>query len=1681
MHDLDCASDADLQAFVLGELPEAFAAVLAAHLEGCPRCEAAARRLDAATDPAVRALRRAFAGAAPGTEAGRDDRTPAPAGQASGITATAALQPGAAAPDGDGLPARVAGYTILARLGLGGMGVVYKARQQRPDRLVALKMLPAGEHGGPEWRARLLAEAEALARVQHPHILQIHGVGEQEGRAFLVLEYAVHGSLAERLKEAPLPPPAAARLVETLAEAVHFAHERGIVHRDLKPGNILLASGGRKPPECGGSSSGDSCPALAECVPKVADFGLAKLVGGGTGLTCTGMILGTPSYMAPEQADGQGKEAGPATDVYALGAILYECLTGRPPFRAASQAATLRQVLSEEPLSPRRLDSSVPRDLDTVCLKCLEKEPARRYASAQALAEDLARFGTGQPLRARPVGPAGKAVKWVRRNPVGAGLVAALMLLAVGAAGVLWWAQQQHEDRAAERARRRQAADGAVAVALGQARLLLEQARATPLTDAGKFNEALATATSAAELTRAAEVSDELRQEVAELVATLRDEGEAAERDRRLLAALAAVRGPREGPMPRRDDSGQVTGLAQPGADEQFQAAFRAWDEHFDADALPTDVAAARLRARPPAVVSEVVAALDEWAGERRQDQTRRQNDPAAWQRRCRSLEALAAALDDDAPDRRQLRDMLARGTLQRERALGLLSVALRPVPVPFDVGPGEDQRRLRQWAAEARQRVATEPVLRLLTLARALQAAGDDALAEALLRAAVDARPQELALHAALGKFLEDRQPPRWAEAVRCYEAARALRPAAGEALAQALVLAGDGVAGLALYDQLVAQRPDNPWLHGRRGIALNRLGRHEEAAAAYRQTLRLQPDYAEAWTNLGITLDDLGRLPEAEAALRQALRCRADFPEAYLAHNSLGVVLERQGRLAEAEAAYREAIRLKPDEPNPHANLSPVLGARGRHVEAEAEAREAVRLRPEMSVAHLNLGAALYAQDRFPDAEAEFRESVRLRPNAPARCNLGNALHRQGRTREAEAAFREALRLKPDYPEAYTNLGMILMHSDRLAEAEACCREAVRLKPDFGLGHYNLARVLGDCGRNAEAEAEYREALRLEPDNIDARLNLGHVLNEQHRHKEAEAVCREAIRRQPQHPTARVNLGLALAGQGRLREAEAEYRAALRIKPDAAVAHHNLADALFGQGRVQEAEPEYREAIRLRPEQASYNSDLGALLTDGLHRYKEAEALFRQAIRLDPRNAEWHCNLGNALFRQNRLEEAEAAFREALRLKPGHSGAQNNLAYTLRGRGRLREAEAAFRAVIRLKPDVAALHFDLGDVLADQGRFEEAEAAFREVVRLRPDYPLGHVNVGYALANRGRPREAEAAYREAIRLQPDLPLAHNGLGAALLYQGRHKEAEAAQREAIRLQPAYPDAYHNLGSCLAAQARYKEAEAAYREAVRLRPNFARTHYDLAATLSRLGRLPEAEAAYREAIRLRPDYAEAHCNLGALLRRQGRLAEALKLLRRGHELGTHTPGWHYPSAEWVAQCERLAELEQRLPQVRKGDARPASAAEALEFAALCSEYLHLPLVAARLYAAAFAAAPALAGAPQAMHRYNAACAAVRAAVGGDRGAGPPPDKSAALLRRQALAWLRQDLTLHASAAGRPEPAGQQLVRTRLALWERDDDLAPVRALAQLPDAERADWRRLWDDVAALRRRLGEPK
>ncbi len=656
-----------------------------------------------------------------------------------------------------------------------------------------------------------------------------------------------------------------------------------------------------------------------------------------------------------------------------------------------------------------------------------------------------------------------------------------------------------------------------------------------------------------------------------------------------------------------------------------------------------------------------------------------------------------------------------------------------------------------------------------------------------------------------------------------------------------------------------------------------------------------------------------------------------------------------------------------------------------------------------------------------------------------------LGEGLARIGAWEQAVAVLREA---QPRHPGNFWinhDLAFTLhkVGPAHLEEAVRYYTAAVALRPSSPGAHLNLGNALKDKSKLNEAIAEYREAINLDKDYAEAHCNLGVALREKGQVDEAINELREAIRLKKDDALAHVDLGIALEGKGRLDEAIAAYREAIRHQKDCVEAHGNLGNALRAKGRLDEAIAECRMALQLKKDDAPSHCNLGvALAVKG--QLDEAIAEFREAIRLNKDDALSHHNFGTALKDKGRLDEALAEFREAIRIKPDYPEAHNGLGTTLADMEWLDEAIAEYQAAIRLKQDYPTPHHNLGNALAKKGRLDEAIAQYQEAVRLKKDNARFHLSLGEALARKRRLDEAIAEYQEAIRLKEHLAEAHYNLGLAFMHKGQSDEAITEYQEAIRL--------------------------------KLRGPIDVAHYTLGNLLRDKGRLDDAVAEYREALRHNMDYPEAHCNLGCALLQQGRFREAVGELRLGHQLGSRNPSWPHPSAQWLRQAERLADLDDRLPKFLKREAQPTDTAERLALAFLCQMHKQLYAAAARWYAEAFAANPRIATELQSGHRYNAACAAALAGCGQGKDASGLGEDEHARLRRQALGWLREDLAAWRRVLEKEPAKARPVVEQQMRHWQQDEDFAGVRApeaLARMPEAERQEWQKLWADVADI--------
>jgi serine/threonine-protein kinase len=865
--------------------------------------------------------------------------------------------------DAAALP-RIPGYEVEGMLGIGGMGIVFRARHLRLNRPVALKMLLAGEYAGPRERGRFQREAEAVAALRHPNVVQVYDVGEADGRPYFTMEFVEGGSLTQRLAGSPQPARSAATLVATLAAAMQMAHQSGIVHRDLKPSNVLLARDG---------------------TPKITDFGLAWRLDGNAGLILSGAPMGTPSYMAPEQARGQAPAIGPAVDVYALGAILYELLTGRPPFRAATAAETIHQVLSCDPDLPSRLSSKVPQDLDTICLKCLYKEPRRRYASAAELKADLDHFLAGEAISARSERWLECLVRRARRRPVLTTLLAAGAVICVAASlACAWYFAEQ-----AAAAREAQAGWAATEWAADED--LREMVRWLNLSSWPEARAALERARG-----RLGERgSAELRRRV--------DRGGD---DLKLAARLEQI------PVDLAHDAMKVTA---DGAVRPYEEAFREAGLGQVTDA-PEAVAA---RVRDSDIRHALVAALDHWSGLTRVTGRRRwvlgvarladtDPDPTGWRARARDPNvrgnpAALAKLIHTARAADQPTQLLL--------ALDKHLVFNGPERLPF-------LRRIQQahpgdfWAN--------------LTLGDVLWKVGPQPQPVEAIRyyqAAVAIRPQAAVAYGDLGLVLSS--VGRKEEGLESYRRAAALDPASSRmhtALAYALSAWG-------LYDEAIdhfyaaARLDPNDAVHGiDLAKCLEFRGRHAEALDQYQRAAALDlqgPIGPKVRSELRDALTRRGRGEEARVAWQTVLDANPPGYDAWYGYAEFCLFLGREDEYRRTRRSLIEKFGATSDRSVAARTARACLLLPG----TDDELREATALvERAVAVASSTMttsdpfflfvrGLAEYRQGRLDPAIATLRgEASRLHGPAP-RLVLALALHRSGRVEEARRALAAAV----------------------------------------------------------------------------------------------------------------------------------------------------------------------------------------------------------------------------------------------------------------------------------------------------------------------------------------------------------------------------------------------------------------------------------------------------------------------------------------------------------------------------------------------------------------------------------------------------------------------------------------------------------------------------------------------
>jgi tetratricopeptide (TPR) repeat protein len=1169
-----CPNDEELARLLDEQLDTTDQDGLVAHVEDCPACR---ERLEELTrGPSLQvggrpvaevAAAPASATASPSADDPYATADPVPASRGATI-------PHGPAPQSAALPEGPApdDYEILSKLGEGGMGVVYRARHRPLNRLVALKMIRPESQDVPEQLARFLIEAEAVARLDHPNVVQIYDYGEVAGVPFFSLELLEGGSLRDRLAGTPQPGRSAAALLVTLARAMDVAHRAHIVHRDLKPANVLFDRAGN---------------------PKITDFGLAKRLEQEDGHTHSGQVMGTPSYMAPEQARGEPRRIGPLVDVYALGAILYEMLTGRPPFKGTTVWETLRQVVEEEPVPPSRLQPRVSRDLETICLKCLAKEPHRRYAGATALADDLHRYLAGEPIRARRTPAWERAVKWVRRHPTAATLLAtaAAVLIGLVGAGLRYDRQVREQERIEFRRVASLRARAGDRIILGQKALAQ-----------GKYADG--------------------KEIVGKLVGEIEHETKLADLHAQALVLLGQL--DRAVSRAAAIEVGRVR--RQAFDDASFAAHF--YGTRFIGLDPAASVQATRAAARAALAAFATEGPADSWTLPPASDMLKPEDRPGIAEGCYEMLLVLAEAEAEPLPGEDPRR--------QADRGLRLLDAAARLRPAStraFHLRRAACLARIDDTAGAKHERAlaaALEPASPFdhfhLGLERYDRGDGPAALREfdAVMQAqpnhfwarcllsicqlnAIPSRPGEA--RAGLTACLQQRPDVPWLYLLRGFAsgqmAALSLQQAeVHTAHADALRLRRYPVG---LHTTSAADAPTSPLSkEGPRGVG--------DPSDATQSRIPIEAD----------TLFDA-----AEADYLQASRRLAAAPSdelLYILHVNRGVLRLQRRRWADAIADLQEAIRLNPSKFFPYDNLAEVYAQQDRLADALAMLAEAILRQPDRADLYRKRARLHVRREEIPAALHDLEDALRYEvPASPAlaadHTERGRLLHGTGRLEEALASYDAALKIAPADAETHRLRVDVLLKRKRYDDVIGSCDAYLAGGPPSA-DLYAL-RGLARAARNdlPGAIADDTQALALRPETPRVLVDRGWAYLFSASPKLALRDFDEALRLDPSLGDAHGGRGNALVLLGQHRDAVVAALASLRHGEPTARTYYNAARTLALAASVAMTEGDRRGFTAVEVA-GGYLDRAQALLGQAIEKLPAAERaeFWRDVIQTDP-----------------------------------------------------------------------------------------------------------------------------------------------------------------------------------------------------------------------------------------------------------------------------------------------------------------------------------------------------------------------------------------------------------------------------------------------------------------------------
>ena len=1406
---------------------------------------------------------------------------------------------------------RIGDYVVISELGRGGMGVVYRAYDLRVNRHVAIKMILNAAQLDAEDLARFQREAQVAARLRHPGIVSLYEVGTHNGQPFLVMEYVEGESFDDLLKRDRIGPRQTATIIAEVASALQHAHDQAVIHRDIKPANVLLDGSGRA---------------------HITDFGLAKDTSAQAQLTQTGQIMGTPAYMAPEQAGAERFGQGPHTDVYALGAMAYRALCGRPPFQGATQVSLLKQILFDEPAAPKTIDPAIHIDIETITLRCLEKEPKRRYPSAQEVADELERFLAGNAINARPLTKLQKLQRWTLRNRLLAAASAAIILLTTGTAvaGPLLYQRalrQRHE--------------AAITLAKQDAREALK-ALETPRDSSG--DEHIATGLATLESVRRWHGLVPDNQRAAVVAASRRAirhlSRTALEEQAWSVAVHAWTQGKHLGLGEEEIRSGlEAVEAARNREVRERREEVQGWlDMALRGDlALHTayqDALFALVRFRDPETVGQLARALD-GVTTRLQEASRALYMQAA----TPSLDEVRAGLTTleglgDAIDRWQgqrpgerlddatsflLREARLRVVARRRREVAAMGHQISWIEIlvaTLSQSAGPAALRSAKLCCEALHRIGVargaEESLAAYLLAQWDQARASQAMEALLATGAPNSGPLLLVARERFGA-----NSPLWHRAARLLRAQGSTPPMPGGS-ATALIgrslikRGGDDLDGaMADLDQAVSIAPGDSrtWLE--RGIARRFTDDWHGALADLTRAIEINPRSARAFSNRGAALRSLGRDDEAGADYDQALSLDPNSLSALLFRGNL---LRERKEWAAANADYSSAIAQHPHYAFGWSSRAGIRAALEQYSSALADIDRALSLDPDypqfwflrgeiqllsgnLEAAHRDLSRAIELDPRhwsyfwrrgdarrmqrdLPAALEDYDTALRLNPDSgDTHLERAFVLHDMARFPEALDSAERALDLSPDQPRRWEIRGQIRQALGNTEGARADYDKAVSLAPRSSNSWTNRALLRLGANDYEGALADLTQALSLSPNDPSALRHRAHLLNLLDRHEEAAIDAQRAFELEPDRLEPLIVLSEALSLIGKKEGALEAVNQALSIDPENLDALLKRGKFLAELGRPEEALSDFDRAVALAPRSQRAWLDRGRTKLNIGHMAEARDDLDR-LLEIDPDHAEGRFLRGRVRYK---LNDPPGALEDLERARDLGWKLERTLGYVEGLYRKLNRPDRQLETLVDMvasKPDDASIRIQYAVALAQSARYAEAIAELDRAVELDPSNYLGWYNRGAARSELQHFDLAAADLTRALELRPDHWMSLKQRALTHVGRGNLDAGIADFDRAIELKPGRSDLWRERGDLRAVLGDYRGCIDDVSKAIQLNPLDAQSLTNRGTAYATIADLPRAQADFTKVLDLQPTNAHVAFLRGCTWLDQGVLHRA---------------------------------------------------------------------------------------------------------------------------------------------------------------------------------------------------------